>query len=255
VQALGPAGFGAYNFSSAIDSQFLALLQQEIAQQVTTQENWSNPGGAFVNGRQVLVVQNHDVFALKLNGQVPGVDLAPLEQVPLMIALTRAIEALVQSLGSQGLPNLNSWQADETSYHQYYKPDGLTPHMDNARFPGVIAIAAIFGTSTFAVYDRKPTAYGWDEELRQEVATEWSIKSRYSIPTKPGDLLLMRGTKLYEGMTLGERPEHAVEDATPGRVSMMVRDNSRPSDTNYGFKYLNWDQTQVPQTGQGKADS
>lgn len=255
MQALGPAGFGAYNFSSAIDSQFLALLQQEIAQQVTTQENWSNPGGAFVNGRQVLVVQNHDVFALKLSGEVPGVDLATLEQVPLMIALTREVQRFVQTFGAQGLPNLTGWQADETSYHKYHKPDGLTPHMDNARFPGVIAIAAIYGSSTFAVYDRKPLTYGWDNELGQDVVTKWNIKSKWALPTEPGDLLLMRGTDLYDERGLDERPEHAVEDATPGRVSMMVRDNSRPSDTNYGFKYLNWDQTQVPQTGQGKADS
>ncbi len=242
VEALGPAGFGAYNFSGAINLNFLTQLRQEIETRVT----WCDPGGSFANVRQVRVDQNHQVFALKLSSEVPKVDPTQLEQVPLMITLTREVQQFVQTFGAQGLPNLTSWQADETSYHKYHKPDGLTPHMDNARFPGVIAIAAIYGSSTFAVYDREPLAYGWDNELEQDVVTEWNIKSKLAVPTKPGDLLLMRGTDLYDGMGLDARPEHAVEDATPGRISMMVRANKKPFDANYAFTYANWPQTKVP---------
>lgn len=158
-----------------------------------------------------------------------------------MMNLAYGMQEAILSLSSEGhFPNLATWDADEISYHQYYRELGLSAHKDNKRFWGMIAIAATHGTSGFVVYDREPLEYGFDSELGEEVVTKWNVKSRLVVPTRPGTLLLMRATQLYEEMTSAERPEHAVENADFERESCMIRANLKPADYNYGFDYFNW---------------
>lgn len=152
------------------------------------------------------------------------------------------MQMTVLSLASPHLfPNLAKWDADEISYHQYYKELGLSAHKDNKRFWGIIAIVATHGTSDFVVYDREPLEYGFDEQLQKEVVTKWDVKSRLAVPTRPGTLLLMRATSLYEEMRSEDRPEHGVENTSLDRESCMIRANLRPEEYLKGFEYFNWE--------------
>lgn len=157
------------------------------------------------------------------------------------MSLAYGMEQTILSLANkEHFPSLATWQADEISYHQYYKELGLSAHKDNTRFWGIIAIVATHGSSDFVVYDREPKSYDFDEELQEEVVAEWEVKSRLVVPTRPGTLLLMRAISLYQDMSSRERPEHAVENASHNRESCMIRANLRPNDYNYGFEYFNW---------------
>lgn len=208
--------------AGVIDPDFLGELQSEIRSNV----EWRDAGVEFVNRRGVRIVQNHDVHAVLL----PDDGLAA--RLPLMSELTLAVEGCVQSLGSSSsqLRTLAGWRATETSYHKYRLDQesdgtGLSFHRDNVEFEGVVAVAGIAGTRLFRVVDRDPV-----EESRTDGGeiTEWTTRATHTIPTGPGDLLLMRATGLVSGSD-EYRPEHGIYgDSTTegtGAISMMVRSN------------------------------
>ncbi|MCA9309011.1 hypothetical protein KC973_01415 [Candidatus Saccharibacteria bacterium] len=233
--ALGKDGPGAVRLPDVLDTDFLNDLVAELHDDSCVK--WRDAGDTYVNGRGVQVVQNHDVFALKLSAG----DQSYTEQVPLMNQLMCETEDFVQSL-SDRYPSLDGWEADEMSYHRYYDPEvGLSFHRDNKRFHGVIVVITIHGASDFQVIDRTPVAWEYDEASGRDMVSEWHWGSTYTIPTQPGDMVLTRATGLMPWMTVANNPEHAVMNVHDlPRISFMVRANSRASDTAYGFEYTNW---------------
>lgn len=160
-------------------------------------------------------MQNHDVYALKLSWG----DQTPLMRIPNLVAVAQEAREYVNSLGLV-LPSLDGWKPDELSLHRYDDPEvGLSFHKDNLRFTRLIAILSLEGICSLAV---------------KLGVTE----ARYR--TKPGDLVLVRGSRLTDDDS-DLRPEHAVVDLeTPTRVSMMLRENSRPDERIPGFEFDNW---------------
>lgn len=232
---LGPRSRGVFRIPGFIRDEFILELMAEMDDDRLVP--WEDSGDSYANNRGVKIVQNHDVFALKLSAG----DRAPIERVPAMSRLAVGTEVFIRSLSSE-YPSLINWTADEMSYHRYYdKEVGLSYHRDNERFTGLIAVVVIDGESEFRVIDREEVSRKYDEELGQEVVDEWFVHSEFIIPTRPGDLVLTRATGLYPDMVQADRPEHAVVNVVVlPRISFMLRDNSRPDDTNYGFRYVNW---------------
>lgn len=232
--ALGADGSGAFGIADVVDPGFREALLAEIADPNAVK--WRDAGEAYINGRGIEVVQNHDVFALKAGG-----DLEPIWNVPLMGQLAIEVEEFVQSLQAR-YPSLEQWRADEMSYHRYYDPDvGLSYHRDNLRFTGLIVVITIQGESDFRVVDRVPVASEIDRDTGRELVTEWDVRNEWSIHTTPGSMVLTRATGLQDWQTKEHNPEHAVMNVTDlPRISFMVRANSRPNDRAYGFDYFNW---------------
>lgn len=232
---LSYAGPGVARLSGAVAPHFLDQLLQEMDDPKAVQ--WRDAGGTYLNGRGVQIVQNHDVFALKLSDG----DQTYVDRVPLMTQLMRESEQFVRSLGHR-YPALEHWEADEMSYHSYYDAEvGLSFHRDNLRFNGLIVVIALEGECDFQVIDREPSAWTFDEVTGRNIVTEWTWRSTYTIPTKPGDMVLTRATGLLPEMTAQDNPEHAVMNVRVlPRKSFMVRANSKPHDKGYGFEYQNW---------------
>lgn len=232
---LGFEGPGVARLPNALNESFRQALLQEISDPALVP--WRDAGGTYANNRGVLIEQNHDVFALKLSDGALG----PVYQVPLMLQLAAETEQFVQSLADR-YPLLSSWEADEMSYHRYYDAQtGLSFHRDNMRFPGLIVVIAIDGECDFQVIDREPVAWGVDPQTGKQLVSEWQWHSTYTIPTKPGDMVLTRAPGLLPDMQPDHRPEHAVMNARVlPRISFMLRANNRPADTGYGFEYYNW---------------
>ena len=222
-------GPGVARISGVLDEPFRQRLLTEINDESIV--HWRDAGGTYTNARGLEIIQNHDVFALKLSDGDP----APVEAAPLMRQMAGQTEQFVQSLGAS-YPSLAAWQADEMSYHRYYNKDvGLSFHRDNMRFPGLIVVIAIDGECDFQVIDREPICDGGGNIV------DWRWHSTYTIPTKPGDLVLTRAPGLLPDMNPEDRPEHAVVNGRVlPRVSFMLRANKRPQDTGYGFEYHNW---------------
>ena len=232
---LSYAGPGVARLTEVVSSTFLEQLLDEMND--TNLVQWRDAGDIYLNGRGVRIIQNHDVFALKLSEG----DQSYVDRVPHMTQLMRESEQFVRTLGHR-YPSLQNWEADEMSYHSYYDAEvGLSFHRDNLRFNGVIVVIALEGECDFQVIDREPLAWVFDEESGRDVVTEWTWRSTYTIPTKPGDMVLTRATGLLPGMTAQDNPEHAVMNVRVlPRKSFMVRANSKPHDQGYGFEYQNW---------------
>lgn len=234
-QSLGPDGLGVCRLGSILKDEFRLQLIDEMND--PTRVRWWDAGDVYVNHRGVKIVQNHDVYALKLSAGNQG----PIDDVPSMTRLTNDTQSFVQSLSSV-FPSLDGWTADEMSYHKYYDRDvGLSYHRDNARFVGLIAVVALAGECDFKVIDRQPASWIFDKKLGKKVVSEWLVNYEHSYTTKPGDMVLTRATGLYAGMTDDDRPEHAVMNVRSiPRVSFMLRDNRLPLNQDYGFTYYNW---------------
>lgn len=233
---LGLEGCGAVALRSVLSEEFRLSLVDEIKNPEAIV--WQDAGDTYTNARGVVIEQNHDVFALKLSRG----SQKHRKKVPYMDQLNGATQSLVRSLEPE-FPSLAAWKADEMSYHRYYeKEKGLTFHRDNKRFTGLIAVVSVLGECDFQVIDREPSLTVIDEESGKSLIKEWNWKSTYTIPTRPGDVVLTRAPGLFELMDDDEdRPEHAVMNVRVlPRISFMLRANKRPSDTGYGFQYHNW---------------
>ncbi len=234
-QELGPDGPGVVRVGNILADDFQDELIEELED--PSRVIWWDSGDNYANGRKVKIIQNHDAFALKLSAG----DQSQSLRVPRMLELKEGVQTRINTLGNI-FPSLLTWQADEMSYHRYYDEKvGLSYHRDNIRFTGLIAVVSVLGECDFNVVDRQPVSADYDEELDEEVVVEWDVREVHTIPTFPGDLILTRATGLFPGMSEAERPEHAVVNIRKlPRISFMLRENSRPIDTNYGFKYYNW---------------
>lgn len=235
IDYLGPDGPGVAKFSNILSHEVRSQLLGEMED--NTRVHWWDAGESYVNARNIKIIQNHDVFALKLSAG----DQELVDRVPAMKKLANGTERFIRSL-SNVFPSLVDWSADEMSYHRYYDSEiGLSYHRDNARFIGLIAVVSVLGEADSRVVDRQPISKKFDSELNQAVVDCWQVKDEYVIPTSPGDVVLTRATNLYDGMVAIDRPEHAVVDARVlPRVSFMLRANSKSTDEGYGFTYYNW---------------
>lgn len=222
-------GPGVVRLQGVLNEGFRRDLVEEIADD--NRVHWRDAGGTYTNNRGIEIIQNHDVFALKLSLGDP----APIAEVPRMRQLAAEAEQFVQSLGEQ-YNSLSGWDADEMSYHRYYDQNvGLSFHRDNLRFPGLIVVISIDGEADFQVIERDPIT---DDS---GAIIDWHWRSTYTIPTKPGDMVLTRAPGLLPDMTPDDRPEHAVVNGRVlPRISFMLRANNRPNDQGYGFEYYNW---------------
>lgn len=168
----------------------------------------------YFNERKIEVKQRFEVFALKL---IEG-DLEALSKFPNMMALAEDTEQLARSF-EEYYPALGKWTIDEAVWQKNYSGNNvLSMHRDNYRHPGLIFIYNITGRADLASQYME----------RQELNT-----------LDPGSLVILRAPGLSKTID-GARPEHAVEYASPGRVSLTFRANTRPKDIIDGFYYDNW---------------
>lgn len=232
---LGRAGAGAFHIPDAITPQAQELLLTEMGDKTAVQ--WWDVHDEYFNERDKLIIQNHDVFALKLSRG----NMEQVEKAPYMHQLAREQQVFIQSL-HKFFPSLLGWEADEMSYHDYDDIDiGLSYHKDNLRFPGVVAVTTIEGASDFNVLsETEIREYNPDTDKNEVVDRIWH--STYTIPVRPRSLVLMRAVGLVgEDIAEDLRPEHAVLNVQEdGRIAFMLRDNTKPDDTSYGFSYANW---------------
>ncbi len=232
-QRLGPYGPGVFHIPEALTPQAADELLAEAAAL-----KWRDAGEDYYNIRGVHVIQNHEVYALKL---LQG-DAAFVDALPKMKQLALETEAFIQSLGTH-FASLSTWVADEMSYHQYYDAEkGLTPHKDNKRFPGVVVVITIDGSSDFEIVSREPKSYKIDPVTGNEIVDEWTWFSTYRVPVSPGSMAIMRAPGLFaEAPGEDWRPEHAVMNvANAHRTAFLLRANSRPNEQSGGFVYENW---------------
>lgn len=217
---LGREGIGAFHIPEAITPQAQELLLTEMTDPTAVQ--WWDVHETYENLRGKLIVQNHDVFALKLSRG----DQRQVEAAPHMHQLAQEQESFIRGLGAI-FPSLLGWTADEMSYHDYDDTEvGLSFHKDNKRFPGLVAVTTIKGASDFSISSE----------------TEGEGQSTYTIPVRPRSLVLMRAVGLVSELPDEDlRPEHGVYNVQEGgRVAFMLRDNTKPDDSSYGFTYANW---------------
>lgn len=177
---------------------------------------WRDNHSTFVNKRGLTIVQNHDVYALKLSRG----DQSPLGRIPSLVSVFHDTRDYIRGL-SKFLPNVARWEPDELSLHRYDDPEvGLSFHKDNLRFVRLIAILSLEGQCALAIRHRGRIQ---------------------KFPALPGDLMLVRAPGLIDSGGEDLRPEHAVVDLlTPTRTSMMLRENSRPHERLAGFEFDNW---------------
>lgn len=223
---LGPSGIGSFVIRNVLDPDQIEIMQAEIFDPHCV--GWRDNHDRYVNDRGLDIIENHDVFALKLSDGDQNV----VASVPHMRALAANIQKLGRGL-SGVFPNLRNWTADEMSLHRYDDPDiGLSFHRDNLRFTGLIAVLTLEGES--------------DVVIRDETNTE------HVLPMYPGDLNLTRATLLYDSFDGSGWPEplcpdHAVVNLrTSHRTSFIVRDNIVPDFVIPGFKFDNWDAPHMP---------
>jgi alkylated DNA repair dioxygenase AlkB len=176
---------------------------------------WRDAHSTYINKRGLTIVQNHDVYALKLSRG----DQSRLDRIPNLAQLYSYMHRYIRHLG-RVLPGLAGWTPDELSLHRYDDAEvGLSFHKDNLRFTRLIGILSLEGECTLAV--------------RRDGAEQ-------AFDAEPGDLMLLRGPGLVDSAE-DLRPEHAVVALrTPTRTSMMLRENSRPDERIPGFEFDNW---------------
>jgi hypothetical protein len=219
-EALGRGGIGSFVVREVLGRDQLDLLQEEVDAAVT----WEDTHTEYDNVRGMHIVQNHDTFALKL-----GVgDQSPFERIPRLFTVAQHIQTLVRGTTGGIFPVLESWEVNELSLHQYDDAEvGLSPHKDNIRYSGVVAVLNVKGIS--------------DLELIEE-----ETGLIYSARLNPGDLSLTRVSGIYTDYDENGRrknicPDHAVTNLrTPTRTSFILRDNSRPHEEISGFNFANW---------------
>lgn len=177
--------------------------------------DWLDAHEVYKNERGLTITQNHFTFALKLSAG----DQSILKALPRVVELKDRIQDFIRDL-SELFPTLDSWQADELSFHLYDDQDvGLSQHRDNKRFTGLVAIASLYGECDFIVRHK-------DQDIK--------------LPVRVGDLCLLRATELFNS-DKELRPEHSVLNLkTDTRLSMMLRANNRPTEAIKGFKFNNW---------------
>jgi hypothetical protein len=216
-QELGPDGPGVLPIANFIGGKALEGIQLESDE--PERMPWWNAGMSYLNKRGLMIVQNHDVYALKLDLG----DQEPLTRIPHAAMAMRSITSFIQGL-APALPRLGLWTPDELSLHRYYDPDvGLSFHRDNERFDGVIAVLSVEGECEFKVRD--------DEQ----------DQSPKTYDMLPGTLSLLRASRLFEELPDLLCPDHAVVNLkTPIRKSMQLRDNRRPGELVPGFTFANW---------------
>jgi hypothetical protein len=124
-------------------------------------------------------------------------------------ALDRLIRAALAGMRTPPLPadfHINDYIA------QHYPAGcaGMSPHRDHIRYAGLVAIILLAGEARFVICDER---VGTNER---------------EIPTKPGDLLLLRAPG-FQGR--GDRPFHSVRDVTEDRYILGLRYDSRREQT------------------------
>lgn len=210
-----PKTDGILHIPDFLSESELENIWEEIDDPVRVK--WRDNHSTFENKRGLKVVQNHDVYALKLSDG----DHEPLRKIPHLRATKSKITRFVHSLWDH-FPTLIAWQPDELVLHRYDdRKVGLSRHKAHTKFVGVIAIASLEGECDLAIY-------------------KMGGKRKNLYPTKPGDLTLLRAPELFK-TDKDIRPEHAVINLrTPVRTSMMLRDNNRPKEILPGAQFENW---------------
>lgn len=180
---------------------------------------WYQQYNTFVNQRGVTVSQRFEVYAHKYShGSQEDIAVRPnLHRLASFV-----VDNITQPL-SKYFPSLQVWEADEVSAQKYLDTEGhLTWHRDLERHPGVIAICNIVGKAMLGIkHNPKDTSVA-------------SLES--------GDILLLRAPGLYDS-DVELRPEHAVMSVKGpnDRISVTLRDNTRPDDPIPNFRYHNWE--------------
>lgn len=221
ADALEPDGMGSFLIPSVLSQEQLDYLREEFEDEAAVM--WEDTHTEYDNIYGRRIIQNHDTFALKV-----GVgDQAPLQKIPRLVATAHHVQALIRGLGGV-FPVLNTWTVNELSLHHYDDPElGLSPHRDNLRYMGLVAVLNVDGES--------------DLELSKEPAG-----AIHALHVRPGDLTLTRVSGIYpsyeeDGKPRNICPYHAVTNlATPTRTSFILRDNSRPEEPINGFNFFNW---------------
>ncbi len=226
----------------------LSQLNQLAERSNSTITPWIPAGETYINARGIEIVQAHDVIAFDSNddsttfygtndqGEISELYANYQEVLPEMMDAADIVTKYMQQLNVV-LPSLllSEWKPNEITYHRYNAGEdgvGLSPHIDNARFKGVIAILGIDKKADLVVGRRDE---GGDFNPDAEVSIE------------PGDLALLRAPGLFKGCSTDYRPEHTVTNPEPERISMMLRSNSgKPFKDTDGFKFNNRPETLTP---------
>lgn len=215
VHDLSPFGSSIAIVREALDYNQLFYLHDEIHDPFAVQ--WRDNHKLSENKRGT-VIQNHDVFALKLSRG----DQRKTFRVPRMRRLAANIGELIRGF-SGSFPSLSDWQEDEMSLHKYDDQEiGLSTHRDHSCFVGMIAVMTLEGASDVLVSN--------EDDVPDTISVE------------EGDLTLMRAPGLYEPLPGKEiRPDHAVVNLKSNiRTSFIVRANNNPTEQVEGFEYDNW---------------
>ncbi len=222
AHSLSPNGPGFFVARHTLDAVYLAAIQEEIDDPGCVA--WRDTHDTYENKRGLTIVQNHDTYALRLHGGSQG----KIDKVPQLRQLAADLQVLGQSF-STVFPSLKQWLPNEMSLHRYDDPEiGLSFHKDNLRFFGLVAIAAVRGSS--------------DLDIKSD---DGSIKTT---KVNEGDLTLFRVNGLYPSLGLDANgrainicPEHQVSNLhSPDRVSFMLRMNTKPDELLKGFEFDNW---------------
>lgn len=225
--ALGPDGPGSFCVPEVLNPEQLVLMREEIfdADCVAMRDNHDQ----FVNGRGMLVIENHTVYALKIGYG----DQSYVEKVPRMHRLARNVEEFVHGL-SCVFPPLDDWTLNEMSLHRYDDQEiGLSFHKDNLCFFGLVGVLTLEGERDFRTLDDDGVIH--------------------NIEVSEGDLVLTRVNGLYPAMPstyIDENgkekdtnicPDHAAMNLkTPFSTSFIVRYNTKPERPIKGFEFDNW---------------
>jgi hypothetical protein len=216
-QLTDPNKMGVLYIEDFLDSRLLEAVRTELSDSPSVV--WNDAHDTYRNQRGLTIIQNHDLFALKLG---PVEDLSS-GTTPSVAVATNRVHDLVDEL-AESVPSLAGWRANELSMHRYDVQElGLSTHRDNTRYFGLIAITALVGECAFETKYRH-------------------LRSNYH--SKEGGIFLMRASGLIDEP--GElRPEHGVGRLfTPIRISLMLRHNTKPNEAIDGFEFNNWPQAQ-----------
>lgn len=214
---LGSGGEGALHIAGFLSPESYDWVQREVAEVPFTDAHRE-----YENVRGLHIIQNHDLYALKR-----GIgDQQPFDRLTASLTTMYRIRKLVHRLGSPALPGAVKWAPNELSFHRYDVQElGLSFHRDNLRYLGVVAIYSIEGSCEF-----------W---TRMDEFDDEPVKHSML----PNDLMLLRASRLLPPPQIDLCPDHMVGKLiTPTRTTMMVRQNSRPSEPVEGFDFTNWPQ-------------
>ena len=211
---LGPEGNGVAVVSDFFHTHELEEVKREIFD--PSKVTWRDKHDLYKNKRGLTIVENHEIFALKMSHG----DSSYANKIPHAVELASKTRRFITSL-SPIFPSLFGWNIDELSFHRYDKPDvGLSFHKDDTPFVGVIALIGIEG------------------ECEMQVREGDEITSYQALP---GELTLVRAADLIPNAEGDLRPEHGVYNlTTPTRTSMILRDNKNPDKQIKGYDYENW---------------